>query len=88
MTKRDIAWRTVGLLMSIGACIVATAMNGSALAVLVFPIALLGLTLTINGKRVAVALRAERHGHGHTAEAIHVVRLRRTHRRVDPPHCR
>ncbi|MCK8455196.1 hypothetical protein [Sphingomonas faeni] len=88
MTRRDIAWRTVGLVMAAGACWVATAMNGSALAMLVFPFALLGLTLMINGKRVAVVLRAERHGHGHTAEAIHAVRLRRTRRRADPPHSR
>lgn len=86
MTRRDIAWRTVGLVMAAGACGVAAAMNGSALAMLVFPIALLGLTLMINGKRVVVVLRAERHGHGHTAEAIHAVRLRRTRRRAEPPH--
>jgi len=86
MTRRDIAWRTAGLILSVGACGAATAMNGSALAMLVFPIALLGLTLMINGKRVGVVLRAERHGHGHTADAIHAVRLRRARRRADPPY--
>lgn len=77
MTRRDIAWRATGLAMTVGACGVAAAMNGSPLAMLVFPLALLGLTLMINGKRVMVVLRAERHGHSHTAETIHAVRLRR-----------
>jgi len=85
MTRRDILWRGIGVVLAVGACGVAAAVNGSAMAMLVFPIALLGLTLMINGKRVVVVLRAERHGHGHTAEAIHVVRLRRSRRRVDPP---
>ncbi len=88
MKRRDIVWRGIGLAMAAGACGVATMTGGSALAMLAFPIALLGLTLMINGKRVVVALRAERHGHGHTAEAIHAVRLRRTRRRFDPPHSR
>ncbi|KQN07023.1 hypothetical protein [Sphingomonas sp. Leaf28] len=86
MTRRDILWRGIGVVLAIGACGVAAAVNGSAMAMLVFPIALLGLTLMINGKRVVVVLRAERHGHGHTAEAIHAVRLRRSRRRVDPPY--
>ncbi|RZT46355.1 hypothetical protein EV283_3295 [Sphingomonas sp. BK036] len=86
MTRRDIVWRGIGVMLAVAAYGVAAAMNGSALAMLVFPIALLGLTLMINGKRVVVVLRAERHGHGHTAEAIHAVRLRRSRRRVDPPY--
>lgn len=86
MTRRDILWRGIGVVLAVGACGVATAMNKSALAILVFPIALVGLTLMINGKRVVVLLRAERHGHAHTAEAIHVMRLRRPCRRVDPPY--
>ena len=86
MTRRDVLWRAIGVVLAVGACGVAAAVNGSAMAMLVFPIALLGLTLMINGKRVVVVLRAERHGHGHTAEAIHAVRLRRSRRRVDPPY--
>lgn len=86
MTRRDILWRAVGVVLTVGACSVAATTTGSALAILAFPVALLGLTLAINGKRVVVALRAERHGHCHTAEAIHAVRLRRTRRRRDPPH--
>ena len=86
MTRRDILWRGIGVVLAVGACGVAAAVNGSAMAMLVFPIALLGLTLMINGKRVVAVLRAERHGHGHTAEAIHAVRLRRSRRRVDPPY--
>ncbi|KQN30591.1 hypothetical protein ASF00_07725 [Sphingomonas sp. Leaf34] len=88
MIRRDMLWRGIGLVLAAGACGAAAAMNGSAQAMLVFPIALLGLTLMINGKRVAVVLRAERHGHGHTAQAIHAVRLRRTRRPADPPHSR
>lgn len=84
MTRRDIVWRGIGLVLAVGACGVATAMQGSARALFVFPIALLGLTLMFNGKRVLVALRAERHGHRHTAEAIHGVRRRRNGRRSDP----
>ncbi|MGU3389784.1 hypothetical protein [Sphingomonas sp. M1A8_2b] len=86
MTRRDTVWRGIGVVLTVGACTVAAALNESALAMLLFPIALLGLTLAINGKRVVVALRAERHGHCHTAEAIHAVRLRRLRRRLDPPH--
>ncbi|MEG3173703.1 hypothetical protein U1708_15945 [Sphingomonas sp. ZB1N12] len=86
MTRRDILWRGIGGVLAVGACGVAAALNGSAIAMLVFPIALLGLTLMINGKRVVVVLQAERHGHGHTAEAIHAVRLRRSRRRVAPPY--
>jgi hypothetical protein len=88
MIRRDMPWRGIGLVLAAGASGAAAAMNGSAQAMLVFPIALLGLTLMINGKRVAVVLRAERHGHGHTAQAIHAVRLRRTRRAADPPHSR
>ncbi|SFO30644.1 hypothetical protein [Sphingomonas sp. OK281] len=86
MTRRDILWRGIGVVLAVGACGLAAAMNGAALAMLVFPIALLGLTLMINGKRVVVVLRAERHGHAHTAEVIHAVRLRRSRRRVDLPY--
>ncbi len=86
MTRRDILWRAIGVMLAVGACGVAAAMNGSAIAMLVFPIALLGLTLMINGKRVVVVLRAERHGHGNTAEAIHAVRLRRSRRHIAPPY--
>ena len=45
-----------------------------------FLVILLGLTLMINGKRVAIAFQAERRGHHHTAEIIHARRVRR-HRR-------
>jgi len=86
MTKRDILWRGIGLALCVGTCSVAVAMDGSARAMLVFPFALLGLTLAINGKRVIIALRAERHGHARTAEAIHAVRVRRYRRRLDQPH--
>lgn len=81
MTRRDIAWRAVGVLLSITACAAAMTMDGSPLVIILFPLVLLGLTLMINGKRVSVAWRAERRGHGHTATVIHTERIRRDRRR-------
>ena len=77
MTRRDLAWRIGGAALSLAACAAAVTMDGSPLIVILFPLVLIGLTLTINGKRVAVAFRAERRGHCHTAAAIHAGRLRR-----------
>jgi hypothetical protein len=85
MTGRDILWRSIGVALSSGACAVAMAMDGSPLIIVMFPVALIGLTLMINGKRVVTALRAERRGHCHTAEVIHAVRIRRHRRRFDEP---
>lgn len=81
MTGRDMAWRVLGGAMMLGAS-VATLMGptGSLLALFWFLVALGGLTLLLNGKRLAQVLRAERRGHYHTAEAIHAARLRRGRR--------
>lgn len=81
MTRRDASWRAAGVAVFVGACSIAATLDGSPLIVLLLPMMLVGLTLTINGKRVAIAFRAERRGHWHTAEAIHAERVRRHRRR-------
>jgi uncharacterized membrane protein HdeD (DUF308 family) len=80
MTRRDIRWRAGGAVLCLAAGGAALTTESAPLVVLLFLVVLFGLTLMINGKRVAVALRAERRGHHHTAEIIHARRVRR-HRR-------
>jgi hypothetical protein len=75
MTRRDARWRAAGAMLGSGACAASVMLDGSPLMIVLFPLALLGLVLTINGKRVVTALRAERRGHGHTAAAIHARRV-------------
>ncbi len=84
MSRRDRAWRATGAALILGACSAAFAMEGSALVLLALPVTLLGLTLVVNGKRVGIAVRAERRGHWHTAEVIHAQRLRRHGQRDRP----
>lgn len=79
MNRRDRAWRAAGAALIVGASAAALAMEGSALVLLALPLTLVGLALVVNGKRVGVAIRAERRGHPHTAEIIHAQRLRRRH---------
>lgn len=81
MTARDIAWRSLGAAMTLGA-VVATLMEpaGSLLALFWFLVALGGVLLLLNGKRLPQALRAERRGHYHTAEVIHAARIKRGRR--------
>lgn len=86
MTRRDMLWRGAGAALSSGACAASLLLDGSPLMIVFFPLAILGLVLVINGKKVATALRAERRGHYHTAEVVHAERLRRHRRRVDEPH--
>ncbi|MDR6146774.1 hypothetical protein QE363_002567 [Sphingomonas sp. SORGH_AS870] len=80
---RDRAWRAMGALLCGGSCAAAIGLGEAPLAIPFFPIALLGLLLMTHGKRVATALRAERRGHGHTADVIHAERIRRHRRRLD-----
>lgn len=82
MTRRDASWRAAGVAVFVGAFSIAATLDGSPLIVLLLPMMLVGLTLMINGKRVAIAFRAERRGHWHTAEAIHAERVRRHRRRL------
>lgn len=83
MTKRDMLWRCGGALLSIAAGAGALTTDSTPLVVLLFPVILVGLTLMINGKRVAIAWRAERRGHCHTAEIIHARRVHRHRRGAD-----
>jgi hypothetical protein len=85
VSRRDRAWRAAGAALIVGACAAALAMEGSALVLLALPVTLIGLALVVNGKRVGIAVRAERRGHCHTAEVIHAQRLRRRHGRRDRP---
>ena len=80
MTGRDKRWRAAGAALAIGSC-TATRLDpdGSPLTLLWFLLAIAGLVLMLNGKRVATAWRAERSGHCHTAEAIPAARV--CHRR-------
>lgn len=81
MTGRDLVWRTAGACLFVCACAASKiARDGSPWVVLDFLVAILGIVLVLNGKRVAVAIRAERRGHCNTAAAIHAARARRRHR--------
>lgn len=85
MTGRDLVWRTAGACLFVGGCAASTiARDGSPLVVLYFLVAILGIVLVLNGKRVAVVIQAERRGHCNTAAAIHAARVRRRHRSGDP----
>ena len=76
-------WRSAGAVLSIAAGSVAMSMYSAPVVVFLFLVILVGLTLMINGKRVAVAFQAERRGHAHTAEVIHARRVRRYRRGAD-----
>lgn len=81
MTGRDVRWRSAGALLATIAGAAALLTDSVPLVLILFLIVLLGFTLTINGKRAAIAVRAERRGHRHTAEVIHAMRARRHDRR-------
>lgn len=83
MTRRDALWRAAGGALMAGAC-AATQLGSrnSALSLLWFLVAIAGLVLLLNGKRVATVWRAERGRHRHTAERLHASRVR--HRRQGP----
>ncbi|MBB3912612.1 hypothetical protein [Sphingomonas desiccabilis] len=84
MTGRDLRWRAAGLLVSAAACAgTFFHRDGSPLTIVSFLLAIVGIVLMLHGKRVAVALRAERRGHCQTAAAIHTQRMRRQERRPD-----
>lgn len=85
MTRRDACWRGAGAVLSGGACAATLVLDGAVLALVLFPVTLLGIVLMVNGKKVATALRAERRGHCHTAAVIHAERVRRHRRRADYP---
>jgi hypothetical protein len=80
MTRRDLAWRGAGFALTAASCGVSMSAASSPITVILCALAFLGLPLMIHGKRVAQVLRAERHGHHHTAEVVHAARLRRRDR--------
>lgn len=81
MSGRDMAWRSLGGLMTLGAVVATlTGPSESLLALFWFFVALGGVVLMLNGKHRIQALRAERRGHYYTAEAIHAARVRRGRR--------
>jgi hypothetical protein len=76
MTRRDLQWKAAGFALLSASCAMSLALDGSLLMIAFFPLALLGLPLMIHGKRVGQLLRAERHGHCRTADAVHAARVR------------
>ncbi len=64
------------MLLTGGASALCVKLDGSALAVMLLPPALLGLPLMVHGRRVGQAIRAQWRGHADTAMAIHAARLR------------
>ncbi|OJU22422.1 MAG: hypothetical protein BGN95_09520 [Sphingomonas sp. 66-10] len=74
MTARDFAWRALGALLMIGSyaasALVPTAV-ARATALPGFAVAIAGLVLLVQGKRVALALRIERGRHRELPRAIH-----------------
>lgn len=78
MTWRDLRWRAAGVLLYGGGCAAAVrSAEASAWVMIYFVAVIAGLVLMMNGKRVAVALKAELRGHWHTAQAVHAARIRR-----------
>lgn len=78
MTRRDLHWRVAGTLLFCAGCTGPhlTAEGSPWVIVHVF-VAVLGIVLMVNGKRVAVAIKAEWSGHCYTAAAVHQARIRR-----------
>lgn len=83
MTRRDLQWKAGGFALMAFSCATCLALENSALVVVFFPLALLGLPLMIHGKRVGQLLRAERRGHCHTAEVVHAARIRQRRQGAD-----
>lgn len=77
MTRRDLQWKAGGFALTAISCALCTAVDGSPLMIVFFPLALLGLPLMIHGKRVGQMFRAERRGHSHTIDVVHTARVRR-----------
>lgn len=78
MTGRDLCWRAGGAALYVAGCVAALlSAEGSPWVTVQFLAVIAGLVLLVNGKRVAVALRAELRGHKGTAQAVHAARRRR-----------
>lgn len=75
MTRRDLAWRAVGIAMIGGGCLTSAVDTGDAgttaiLGLVGFTVAIAGLVLALQGKRVPLALRIERSRHRELPMAI------------------
>lgn len=82
MTRRDRLWRVAGVvLIGSGCAAAAIDTGGSPLTLLFFLMAILGIVLASNGKRVAILWQAERRGHCDTVSVIHAQRVRRRDRK-------
>ncbi|MDR6847574.1 hypothetical protein J2X47_001786 [Sphingomonas sp. BE270] len=81
MRQRDLAWRGVGAVAFAFAAAIGLADRmdgGSLLALPAFGVALIGLVLIVQGKRVAAAVRVERSRHRALLAAIRARRARRS----------
>jgi hypothetical protein len=81
MTRRDLCWRAAGVgLLTLG-CALARAVGadgGTApLGLAGFVLAVLGLVLAVQGRRVVRALRIERSAHRDLPRSLHARHLRR-----------
>ena len=81
MRHRDLVWRRVGVVAFVVALAIGFADRvDDGLKLLGFGVALIGLVLIVQGKRVAAALRVERGRHRLLAQAIDARRRRRAGR--------
>lgn len=81
MTQRDLAWRGVGavaFLFAAGIGLADRLDGGSLLALPAFGLALIGLVLIVQGKRVAASVLVERSRHRALVAAIRAQRARRS----------
>ena len=84
MTRRDLAWRSAGFVMTAGSCAATfLSLEGGRGVLALCVTAILGIVLMIHGKKVGQAFRAERRGHYHTADAVHAARIRRRGQNTD-----
>lgn len=82
MTGRDLRWRATGVVLAGGSfCVSLLARGNSPVMIVSFLVAIIGIVLMANGKRVAIVWQAERRGHCDTAAAVHAERLRRRRQR-------
>lgn len=77
MRRRDVAWRLAGV--AVFAVAVAIGLGdwvGDGVKLLAFALALVGIVLTVQGRRVPAAWRAELSKHRALAPTIHALRRR------------
>lgn len=81
MTRRDRAWRAAGAALFAAACAIGVInrLDGGSAGLPGFGLAVLGLVLLVQGKRVPAAMRVERSPHRTLARAIRQRRARRAH---------